>query len=502
MKEAGEVTDVLDALVIGAGFAGICVGKLLRDAGITNFRIVDKAGGAGGTWYWNRYPGAACDVLSHFYCFSFEPNPDWSRKYSPWDEIRAYAEHCLEKYGLRPHTRFGREVAHCRFDDATGLWEVTFADGETVRARHVVDGSGGLHVPLIPAFDGADDFAGEAWHSSLWPGDADLAGKRVAVIGSAASAVQIVPEIARTAERVSLFQRTPNWIIPRNDRAYRRWEKWAFRHLPGVNRLYREFLYRRYDWLVYPIVKTGRDNLQRRWALGQFRKLLNRDVKDPELRARLTPDFPIGCKRILISDNFFGALARDNVNLVTAAIERLTPGGVRTADGAEHAADVIVYATGFDTQGHHLEARVTGPGGRSLRAAWAEAPTAYEGCMVAGFPNYHLVTGPNTGVGSTSVIFMIEQAARYIVQCILAAGPDGLIEPTEAAMRAYDRELQQALEGTVWATDCRSWYKRADGRITALYPYDARTWRKRHKRLEIRDFRLTPRNKSEQDSRL
>ena len=483
----------LDALLIGAGFSGICLGKRLLDDGISNFRIVEKAPEAGGTWYWNSYPGAACDVLSHFYCFSFAPNPDWSRKYSPWNEIQAYADRCVDRFGLRPHIDFGREVQLARFDDATGLWEVSFTDGQRLRARHVIDGTGALHMPLIPRFEGADAFRGESWHSSLWNHDVDLAGKRVAVIGSAASAVQIVPEIARTAQQVDVFQRTANWIIPRDDRAYRGWEKWLFRHVPGVNKLYRLFLFLRYDWLAYPIVKTAGRNLARRWAMSQFRRCLNGSIEDPGLRAKLTPDYPMGCKRILISDDFYAALTRDNVTLVTAGIERFTPAGVQTVDGAEHAADVIVYATGFDTQGHHLEERIIGPGGRSLRQAWAEAPVAYEGCMVAGFPNYHLVLGPNTGVGSTSVIFMIEQSANLIMNCIRAAGEDGLIAPTEAAMRAYDREIQQALAGTVWATSCHSWYKREDGRITILYPFNAQTYRRRHKKLRKDHFEIRPR---------
>ena len=494
MTAPTDTPSPLDALVIGAGFAGICVGKFLLDAGLTDFRIVDKAEGAGGTWHWNRYPGAACDVMSHFYCFSFAPNPDWSRTYSPWHEIQAYAQSCLEKFGLAAHTDFGCEVRRARFDDASGLWEVTLGNGDRLWARHVIDGSGGLHVPLIPDFQGRDRFEGPSWHSSQWRQDVDLAGKRVAVIGSAASAVQIVPEIAQTAARVVLFQRTANWIIPRRDRAYRAWQKRLFRQLPLALRVYREFLYRRYDWLVYPIVKTGRDNLQRRWAFRQARKLLRRDIRDPGLRRRLTPDFPIGCKRILISDTFYAALARDNVELVTTGIGGLNESGIRCVDGRQYPADVIVYATGFDTQGHHLEDRVIGPGGRTLREAWAEAPIAYEGCMVAGFPNYHLVTGPNTGVGSTSVIFMIEQAAHFIVQCILTAGRDGLIAPREEAMQAYDRELQQALSGTVWATGCRSWYKREDGRITVLYPFSASTFRKRHKNIDISKFEVIPRS--------
>ena len=482
--------NTLEALVIGAGFAGICMGKRLLDAGIRNFRIVDKAEKVGGTWYWNSYPGAACDVMSHFYCFSFEPNPDWSRKYSPWNEIQAYAERCVDAYGLRPFIQLGRGVDVSRFDDDCGLWNVKLTDGSEVGARHVIDGSGGLHVPLIPEIAGADSFEGETWHSSLWRHDVDLSGKKVAVIGSAASAVQIVPEIAQSAERVHLFQRTANYVIPRHDRDYTAFEKWCFRYLPLVNRLYRLFLYLRYDWLVYPIVKTPARNIQRRWALGQFRKLLRKAIPEAAVRDKLTPDYPIGCKRILISDNFYESLTRDDVSLVTATIQQITPRGVMTVDGVEHEADVLVYATGFDTQGHHTDNRVIGPKGLKLSDRWSDAPIAYEGCMVAGFPNYHFVTGPNTGVGSTSVIFMIEQSANLIMKCIGAAGKDGLIAPKEAAMQAYDAEIQAALAGTVWATSCSSWYKRDDGRITILYPYNAQTYRRRHRDIRLEDYEV------------
>jgi cation diffusion facilitator CzcD-associated flavoprotein CzcO len=481
-------SSVLDALVIGAGFAGICIGKRLLDAGIRNFRIFDRAQKVGGTWYWNSYPGAACDVMSHFYCLSFEPNPDWSRKYSPWNEIQAYSERCVGKLGLWPHIELGKGVELSRFDDESRLWEVTLMDGSRVQARHVIDGSGGLHVPLIPHFDGADSFEGEQWHSSLWRHDVDLSGKRVAILGSAASAVQIVPEIAETAASVSLFQRTANFIIPRHDRNYTGLEKWCFRHIPFYGKLYRLALFLRYDWLAYPIVKTSADNIQRRWAKWQFRKLLRKNIDDPLLRAKLTPDYPIGCKRVLISDNFYSALCRDNVSLITEGIECITPQGVKTVDGEEHPADVLVFATGFDTQGHHTDQRVIGPHGRSLSEAWSDAPIAYEGCMVAGFPNYHFVTGPNTGVGSTSVIFMIEQSANMIINCIRAAGKDGLIAPKQEAMRAYDAEIQAALARTVWATSCSSWYKRDDGHITILYPYNAQTFRRRHSKFRPEHF--------------
>jgi cation diffusion facilitator CzcD-associated flavoprotein CzcO len=488
-----EKTELLDALVIGAGFSGICLGKRLKDAGITNFRIYDKAPKVGGTWYWNSYPGAACDVMSHFYSFSFAPNPDWPRKYSPWNEIQAYSERCVDSIGLRQHIELGTGVEKARFDDESGTWLVTLTDGSQVYTRHVIDGSGGLHVPLFPNIQGADTFAGERWHSSLWRHDVDLAGKKIAVIGSAASAVQIVPEIAKASAKISLFQRTANYLIPRHDRHFTAFEKWCFRHVPLCARLYRLALFLRYDWLAYPIVKTSAENFARRYAMRQFRRLLKKSVADPALREKLTPDYPIGCKRILISDEFFSSLTKDNVSLVTEGIECITPAGVRTTDGIEHEADILVYATGFDTQGHHTDTRVIGPQDRTLAQAWADAPIAYEGNMVAGFPNYYFVTGPNTGVGSTSVIFMIEQSANLIMNCIKAAGKDGLIEPKDDAMQGYDAEIQAALAKTVWATSCSSWYKREDGRITILYPYNAQTYRKRHKIFNREHFVISQR---------
>jgi cation diffusion facilitator CzcD-associated flavoprotein CzcO len=493
MPRPDSKSDVLDVLIIGAGFSGICIAIRLLEAGMTNFRVFEKAPKVGGTWYFNSYPGAACDVASHFYCYSFEPNPDWSRKFSPWNEIQAYAEHCVDKYGVRPHIEHGKEVACSCFNDVAGWWETTFTDGSAARAHHVVNGCGGLHVPGIPDFAGADDFEGESWHSSRWRHDVELGGKRIAVIGSAASAVQIVPEIAQVAKHVSLFQRTANYVVPRDDREYSYREKRRFRKWPWLLKLYRLFLFLRYELLIYPIVKTHRQNIQRIYGMRMFNRYLEKCVPDPELRVKLTPGYSLGCKRMLISDNFYQSFKRDNVSLITTGIAGLTARGIQTIDGEEHAADIIVYATGFDTQSGVEPGRVVGPGQYDLHDVWENAPIAYEGSMVAGFPNYYFVTGPNTGVGSTSVIFMIEQQANFIMACIRAAGRSKLIAPNGTAMQAYDQEMQAALSTTVWATSCSSWYKRADGRITVLYPYNAMTFRRRHRKPRWRNFDITPR---------
>lgn len=482
--------DPLDVLVIGAGFAGICAGVKLLEAGISNFRIVEKSAGIGGTWWENTYPGAACDVASHLYCFSFFPNPDWSRKYAPRPEIHAYLEACVERFGLRPHIAHGMEVLRLAFDDEAGVWDAGFADGSRLRARHVILGTGGLHRPKLPAIPGMDAFRGLQLHSAQWRKGFNLNGMRVALVGSAASAIQILAAIATRVQAVTLFQRTPNYILPRGDRAYTAREKWAFRHLPGWGRLYRLFLFLRMELLLFPITRE-RSRLRRR-VRALAMKFMRAAIRDERLRAALTPDYELGCKRILIADDFYRALDRENVALVTSAIEGIEARGVRTADGELHEADLIVYATGFDLEGHMQGFEIHGPGGRSLAAQWAAAPEAYNGCCVPGFPNLWWTTGPNTGVGTTSVVFMIEQEVRYILRHIRRAGRGSLLAVKEAACRAYNDALQSALAHTVWASGCRSWYRREDGRIVTLYPWNALRFRRQLRRRDEAAFTLEP----------
>ncbi len=480
---------ILDVLVVGAGFAGICAGKKLLDAGIEEFLIVEKSAGIGGTWWENTYPGAACDVASHLYCFSFAPNPDWSRKFSPRQEIQAYLERCADNFGLRRHLRHRRELRRLEFLEDRSLWRAHFSDGEELLARHVILGNGGLHVPKLPEVDGIQSFGGRWMHSALWQKGFNLNGLRMAIVGSAASAIQILPAVAPRVASATLFQRTPNYILPREDREYSQRQKWVFRYVPGALRLYRLGIFLRMDMLLYPITreKSGLRDRARRMMLSFMR----RQVKDRSLHPKLTPHYEMGCKRILISDDFFASLNRPNVELVTDRISHVEERGIRTSDGRLHEVDLIVYATGFDLEGHMRGVEITGPGGRSLSEQWADLPTAYNGCCVPGMPNLYMVTGPNTGVGTTSIVFMIEQEVRFILRCIRFAGRRKLLTVTDEACNRYNERLQSALQHTVWSSGCQSWYRREDGKISTLYPWSAMHFWRQLRFLRRSDFKAT-----------
>lgn len=475
----------LDVIVIGAGFAGVCMGIKLREQGITNFQILEKHDDVGGTWYANTYPGATCDIPSHFYSFSFAPNPDWSHLYSPQPEILQYIRDCVDRFGLRPHLRMGQEVSALVFDETRGLWDVRLTGGETLRARFVVNGMGGLHRPAWPDIPGRDAFRGVTMHTALWDHDFDPKGKTIAVIGSAASAIQVIPKLAKTAARVDVYQRTPNYIAPRGDFAYSERQKRLFKRFPAWQRLYRWFIMKRLDVLLFPLVHNPkrRDMLSRR--IGAY---LAKAVKDPDLRRKLSPEYELGCKRILVSDDFYAALKRSNVDLITDPIDQITPAGVATVDGTERPVDAIVYATGFDIQGQFSALNVTGRAGLTLREAWQDKVEAYRGVMVAGFPNYFQVTGPNSGVGTTSVVFMIEQSVRWILGAMGRVADGQTVEVTQDAQEQFNTKLHANLATTVWATTCSSWYKRDDGRIETLYPGSAATYAREMRSPDDRDL--------------
>lgn len=482
--------EVLDVIILGAGFGGVCAAIKLREQGIDNFRVFEKAAGIGGTWWYNTYPGAACDIASHLYCYSFEPNPNWSRVYSPQAEIQAYIERCAEKYQVKRHIQLNTAVEKFTFDDERKLWIAHLAGGKTAAAHHVIFASGGLHLPAYPDIPGMADFKGPSMHSAAWNHDVDFEGKRVAVIGSAASAIQLIPELARVVAHLDVYQRTPNYIAPRNDRAFSAQEKARFSRWPWLNRLYRKFIFLRGEWILFPIVKTRGESRWRNRVEKMLRAHIRQSVRDPQMREAMIPHYPMGCKRILIADNFYDAMNRPNVELVTEAIERIDGEAVITRDGTRHTADIIVYATGFDLENYMRQTEVTGPGGVKLSELWAGIPSAYKGGFVPGMPNFYLTTGPNTGVGTTSVVYMIEAQLNLILQAIKTAGNNRLIQVSQAAHRRYNEEIRSALQNTVWAGDCKSWYKRADGEISSLYPYNARTFLKDHRKLAMEDFEL------------
>jgi cation diffusion facilitator CzcD-associated flavoprotein CzcO len=451
--------------IIGSGFGGLCMAMQLKRAGIDSFTILEKADRLGGTWRDNTYPGAACDSPSFVYCFSFEQKTDWSRKWAPQAEILAYIDHCARKYDLLPHVRFDTEVAGARFDAEAGVWRLRTATGETIDADVVVSGVGQLNRPSYPNIPGLDRFTGVTFHSARWNHGYDLRGRRVAVIGNAASAVQFVPQIAPLVERLFVFQRSPNWMIAKNDRVYAEWEKRLFTRLPALARLYRWWLWLTYE-LRFPVFRQNR--ILSRVLASLSERNMREHVADPTLQRLLVPDYPIGGKRILISDDYYDALGRDNVELVTTPIERVTEGAIVTRDGRSVDVDAIVVATGFESTSFLAPMRIEGRDGRPLDEVWKNGAEAYLGLVVAGFPNFFMLYGPNTNLGHNSILFMIECQVHYVLECLraLEAGNLASLDVRADVVERYNRRLQDRLSRSVWARTGKSWYKRADGRIT------------------------------------
>lgn len=480
-------------LIIGSGFGGLGLAIQLKRAGIDTFTILEQSASLGGTWRDNSYPGAACDVPSMLYSFSFEQKTDWTRKWSPQPEIRQYMEDCARRNDLLRHIRFGVRVTGARFDEPSGTWTVRTADGEELVADVLVSGVGQLHAPHVPAIPGLESFAGPQFHSARWNHDVDLAGRTVGVIGNAASAIQFIPQIAPRVRRLSIFQRSANWMIPRGDRAYRGWEKWVFANVPFVTAVYRFWQWLRGELFLYPIMR------RRPWASRAMTdacvKHLEETVRDPALRRILTPDYPVGGKRILIADDFFPALNRDNVEVVASSIERVVPDGVVTADGRHHPLDVLVLATGFRTNPFLASLRIEGIGGRLLETEWAHGARAYYGMTVAGFPNFFILYGPNTNLGHNSIVFMLECQFAYIMGALATLRREDLryLDLQPAMMDAYNAEVQAALRDSAWAAAGDSWYKDAEGHITNNWPWSTFTYWLRTRTFDRAAYRVARR---------
>ena len=460
---------MLDVAIIGAGFAGIGMAKKLRDAGINNVLVLERGDAIGGTWRDNHYPGCACDVPSHLYSFSFRQNPDWSRLYPEQGELRAYLENCVDEFGLRERIRLNCRVDTAQFDESLPGWRITCGNGDTLLARTLVSAIGGLSRPSTPGIPGFDTFEGESFHSADWDDEVSLDGKRVAVIGTGASAIQFVPRIADTAGTLTLFQRTPPWVVAKNDRPMRGWEKSLFRFFPPARWLFRTLLYWRQE-----VLGVGFTVSPRLMTLGRHQALrhLADGIRDPELRRRLTPDYQIGCKRVLLSDDYYPSLEKDNVVVNTDGIERFTRDGIVDATGTHHPVDVVIYATGFNAIDPLSPTRIIGRGGRELATDWANGPEAYLGISVAGYPNLFLLMGPNTGLGHNSVIFMIESQIRYVRTLIkrVLRRKDTTLDVREDAQTDFNSRLQKSLRGTVWTSGCSSWYQTDTGRLIAIWP--------------------------------
>lgn len=473
--------------ILGAGVSGIGMGMALKRSGRTSFIIFEKADDIGGTWRDNHYPGCACDVPSNLYSYSTEPNPNWSRLYSGQSEILNYLRACTGKYGLLAHIRFGTEVIRLVFDEANALWRITARNGEAVTARYVVSGMGLLSRPAVPQFEGSETFRGTSFHSANWNHSYDLTGKRVAVVGTGASAVQFIPHVARKAAHLTVFQRTPPWVLPKLDRPVKPWEKALFRALPFTQYLFRG--------AVYCMMEMGAVGFTRRTRMMQplermARRYLERVVPDPALRDKLTPDYTIGCKRILISNDYYPALTRPNVSLVTEPIVRIVPEGVQTAGGAVHPVDAIIFGTGFAVKDMLRPTEVIGRGGRLLNAEWNDGAEAYLGTTVSGYPNLFFLMGPNTGLGHSSMIYMIESQIRYVLDSMAYMERRGVpcLDVKPDVQRAYNAELQERIGHTVWHSGCRSWYITEDGRNPTTWPGFTFSFRFRTRRLKPSDY--------------
>ncbi|MEV5753842.1 NAD(P)/FAD-dependent oxidoreductase [Actinoallomurus sp. NPDC052308] len=478
--------------IIGSGFGGLGMAIQLKRAGFHDFVVLEKSDDLGGTWRDNQYPGCACDVPSHMYSFSFELNPDWSRMFAPQPEIWDYLRHCVDKYDLGPHLRFGCAVETMEWEETARHWRVTLASGEVLTPKAVVSAIGALHVPSIPDIPGAERFRGTAFHSAQWDPSADLSGKRVAVIGTGASAIQFIPRVAEEAGRLHVFQRTPPWIQPKPDFTLSKRVRRVFRHVPGAQRAFRNGIYwvletRAVGFTLDPRLMGPMEQLARRH--------IERQIDDPELRAKVTPDYTIGCKRILLSSDYYPALTRPHVDLVTEPIKEITETGLVTADGTAYDVDVIIYGTGFKVTEALSEQHIVGRDGLKIQEAWAGGIEAHHGVTVAGFPNLFLLLGPNTGLGHNSVVFMIESQVQHVLSCLRLLSRENAeaIEARPEAQRRFNDRLQKRLRRAVWNEGgCTSWYLDEHGVNRTLWPGFTFEYWARTRRARREDYDLTP----------
>ena len=488
-------------VVVGTGFAGLGTAIRLRQAGETDFVVLERGGDVGGTWRDNTYPGCACDVPSHLYSFSFAPNPDWTRAFSPQPEIQAYLQRTARDFGVLPYVHLWTEVLEAAWDDEAATWTVETSRG-TVVCDVLVLGTGGLSEPSVPTLPGLDRFAGTTFHSATWDHDHDLAGERVAVVGTGASAIQFVPHVQREAAHLTLFQRTAPWVMPRRDRAISRAERALYKRVPAAQKLNRGGIYvGRESWLLGFTVQPALMKAGEKVAL----RLLEKQVPDPVLRDKLTPRYRLGCKRVLLSNDYYPALSQPNVDVVTDRIVEVVEHAVvsEAADGTrtEHPVDTIIFGTGFQVSDPPIAHRVVGKDGRTLAQTWAGAGmSALHGVSVAGFPNLFFLVGPNTGLGHTSIVYMIEAQIAYVLDALAKLDAHGLaaVEPKREAQDAWNAKIQEQLQGTVWNSGgCSSWYLDANGRNTTLWPTFTLPYRRRLAEVDLDLYETRPRTRQE-----
>jgi cation diffusion facilitator CzcD-associated flavoprotein CzcO len=477
----------LSVAIVGSGFSGIGLAIRLREQGVEDFAVLERGDGVGGTWHYNTYPGCGCDVPSNLYSFSFAPNPDWSRTYSKQPEIRAYLERTVDQFGVREKIRLGCEVRGANWDEAARRWVIDTSQGE-LRAKVLISGAGPLVEPNIPDFPGLETFAGPKFHSARWDHSVDLRGKRVASIGTGASAIQYVPQVAPDVEQLYVLQRTPPWVMPHSARPVTRFEKHLYRRVPAAQRAMRGAVYAGRELLVLGFVKQPK-------GMGLIAKIATKHRErslrpKPELIARTTPNYTLGCKRILPSNDWYPALARDNVELVTEGVREIRERSLVTAGGRELEVDALVFGTGFHVVDMPVGKLVHGRDGRTLEDVWAGSPRAHLGATVPGFPNFFILLGPNTGLGHSSMIYMIESQIAFVMDALRSLRSHGadIVEVRPDVEAAYNEEVQRRMQGTIWNTGCTSWYQDAQGNNPTLWPDWTWQFRRRTARFDPAEY--------------
>lgn len=478
-------------VIVGAGFAGLGMAIKLKQAGIEDFVILERDSKVGGTWRDNQYPGAACDVPSNLYSFSFIPNPNWSRTYSPANEILDYIRHIVDEYDLAPHIRFNTNIEALRFDEQEGVWRAHAKGGKTFVGRSALLASGPLSDCDFPAIAGINEYRGKKIHSARWDHDYDFRSKKVAVIGTGASAVQIVPELVRIVEKLTVFQRTPGWVLPRLDARTPEWSKMLFRKFPGTQDAMRKALYGIHETMAMGVIwNTPLTKLLQRLSLAH----LHLQVKDHWLRRELTPDFTIGCKRVLMTSDYYPALQQSNCRLITYPIDRISEHGIRTAEGIEHRFDCIVFATGFHVNNQGTPFDIIGIGGRSLAEEWRGGAQAYKSVNVAGYPNLFMTFGPNSGPGHNSALVYMESQLDYALRGVKKILKQNLkmLDVRPHVQKHYNEKIQQRLAKTNWNSGCSSWYLTEDGFNATMYPGFATQFKRQMKDFRELDYIKVP----------
>lgn len=479
--------------IIGTGFAGLGMAIQLKKSGERDFILFEREAGVGGTWRVNHYPGCACDVQSHLYSFSFEPNPHWSRMYAPQAEIKSYLEACADKYQLMPYIRLNTPITRAQWDETANLWRIQDDNGNEYTANILISGMGGLSTPAYPKIAGLDSFQGKVFHSQQWDHGYDLTGKRVAVIGTGASAIQFVPQIQPKVARLDLYQRTAPWILPKPDRAISGAEQALFKRVPALQQAMRAAIYTSLEARVAGFTINPRLMvIAKRWALKHIRS----QIHNPELRRKVTPDYTIGCKRILLSNDYYPALDQPNVDVITTGIQEVRPHSIITTDGQERQADAIILGTGFAATDPVPRDLVFGRNGVDLAEQWKSGPEAYKGTTVTGFPNLFLIVGPNTGLGHSSMVYMIESQINYILDALKKMDKRRVqvVEVKSQVQAEFNRKIHRQLDESVWNTGgCMSWYRHpVSGKNTSLWP--SYTWRFRQitKHFDTEAYHLLP----------